>query len=74
MKKELLTVKELAAELRMSLKSIQRAYRKEEIPVQWLGRMARFDLAKVRRAMERTEHSPMQCDHFDESADRFKRH
>ena len=36
MKKELLTVKELAAELRMSLKSIQRAYRKGEIPVQWL--------------------------------------
>jgi len=51
MKKDLLTVKELAAELRMSPKSIQRAYRKEEIPVQWLGRMARFDLAKVRRAM-----------------------
>ncbi len=37
----------------MSPKSIQRAYRKEEISVQWLGRMARFDLAKVRRAMER---------------------
>ena len=53
MKKELLTVKELAAELRMSLKSIQRAYRKEEIPVQWLGRMARFDVDKVRLAMER---------------------
>ena len=52
-KKELLTVKELAAELRMSLKSIQRAYRKEEIPVEWLGRMARFNLAKVQRAMER---------------------
>ena len=33
MKKDLLTVKELAAELRMSPKSIQRAYRKEEIPV-----------------------------------------
>ena len=32
MKKDLLTVKELAAELRMSAKSIQRAYRKEEIP------------------------------------------
>jgi excisionase family DNA binding protein len=46
-KKELLTVKELAAELRMSLKSIQRAYRKGEIPVQWLGRMARFNLTKV---------------------------
>jgi DNA-binding transcriptional regulator YhcF (GntR family) len=53
MKKDLLTVKELAAELRMSPKSIQRAYRKEEIPVQWLGRMARFDLAQVRRAMEK---------------------
>jgi transposase len=32
-KKELLTVKELAAELRMSVKTIQRAYRKEEIPM-----------------------------------------
>ena len=53
MKKDLLTVKELAVELRMCPKSIQRAYRKEEIPVQWLGRMARFDLAKVRRAMEK---------------------
>ena len=52
MKKDLLTVKELAAKLRMSPKSIQRAYRKGEIPVQWLGRMARFDLVKVRRAME----------------------
>ena len=52
-KKELLTVKELAAELRMSVKSIQRAYRKGEIPVQWLGRMARFDLTQVRRAMAR---------------------
>mgnify|MGYP001562885142 CR=1 FL=1 len=52
-KKELLTVKELAAELRMSLKSIQRAYRKGEIPVQWLGRMARFDLTQVQRAMAR---------------------
>ena len=52
-KKELLTVKELAAELRMSPKSIQRAYRKGEIPVEWLGRMARFDLAQVLRAMKR---------------------
>ena len=46
-------VKELAAELRMSVKSIQRAYRKGEIPVQWLCRMARFDLDQVRLAMER---------------------
>ena len=50
---ELLTVKELAAELRMSIKTIQRAYRKGDIPVQWLCRMARFDLSQVRRAMER---------------------
>jgi hypothetical protein len=49
----LFTVKELAAELRVSPKSIQGAYRKEKLPVQWLGRMARFDLVKVRRAMER---------------------
>lgn len=40
MKTELLTVKELAAELRMSPKSIQRAYRKGEIPVQWLGHIS----------------------------------
>jgi hypothetical protein len=59
MKKDLLTVKELAAELRMSPKSIQRAYRKEEIPVQWLGRMARFDLTQVRRAMARNGRSRM---------------
>ena len=58
-KKELLTVKELAAELRMSLKSIQRAYRKGEIPVEWLGRMARFDLAQVRRAMKRNAQGRM---------------
>ena len=58
-KKELLTVKELAAELRMSPKSIQRAYRKGEIPVEWLGRMARFDLAQVRRAMKRNAQGRM---------------
>ena len=59
MKKELLTVKELAAELRMSVKSVQRGYRSGEIPVQWLRRMARFDLAKVRRAMEYNGRSRM---------------
>ena len=57
MKKELLTVKELAAELCMSPKSIQRAYRKGESPGQWLGRMARFNLAEVRRAMARKVNS-----------------
>ena len=34
MKKELLTVKELAVKLHMSPKAIQRGYRKREIPVQ----------------------------------------
>lgn len=53
MKGALLTVKELAPELRMSVKSIQRAYRKGDIPVEWVCRMARFDLDKVRLAMER---------------------
>ena len=41
MKKETLTVKELAAELRMSPKAIQWAYRKEEI----LGRLSLSSLA-----------------------------
>jgi len=74
MKQELLTVKELAAELRMSLKSIQRAYRKEEIPVQWLGRMARFDLAKVRWAMEPNGRSRvLRLNGKSESAERDRR-
>ena len=60
-KKELLTVKELAAKLRMSVKSLQRAYREGDIPVQWLRRMARFNLAKVQRAMERGGRSRMLC-------------
>ena len=58
-KKELLTVKELAAELRMSVKSIQRAHRQGEIPVEWLRRMARFDLTQVRRAMKRNAQGRM---------------
>ncbi|THJ23734.1 MAG: hypothetical protein CAF44_001985 [Nitrospira sp. CG24D] len=53
MKRELHTVKKLAAELRMSVKSIQRVYRKGEIPVQWLGRMARFNVVQVRLALKR---------------------
>jgi hypothetical protein len=59
MKKELLTVKELAAELRMSVKSVQRGYRSGEIPVQWFRRMARFYLTKVRRALEYNRRSRM---------------
>ena len=74
MKKDTLTVKELAAELRMSPKSIQRAYRKEEIPVQWLGRMARFNLAKVQWAMERNGRSRvLRLNGKSESAERDRR-
>ena len=50
MRKDVLTVKELAAELRMSPKSIQRAYRKEEILVWWRARSAgRAGLARGAR-------------------------
>ncbi|MEP6890724.1 MAG: hypothetical protein ABI955_08535 [Nitrospirota bacterium] len=42
----------------MSVKSIQRAYREGDIPVQWLRRMARFNLA-VRRAMKRNPQGRM---------------
>lgn len=52
MKNQLLTVRELAARLRMSVKSIQRAYRKGHIPVKWICRTAFFDLQKVYDAME----------------------
>ncbi|SLM48044.1 protein of unknown function [Nitrospira japonica] len=51
--KALLNVKELASALGVSVKSVQRAYRKQEIPVQCLCRMALFDLDDVRRAMTR---------------------
>ncbi|MBI5315866.1 MAG: hypothetical protein HZB34_07840 [Nitrospirae bacterium] len=70
----MLTVKELAAELRMGVKSIQRGYRKEEIPVQWMCRMARFDLAKVRWAMERNGRSRvLRLNGKSESAGRDRR-
>ena len=75
MKQELLTVKELAAELRMSVKSIQRGYRSGEIPVQWLRRMARFDLAEVRRAMKRNGRTRvLRLNSKSEHAVRARRH
>ena len=52
-------MRELAVELHMSPKSIQRAYRKEEILVEWLDRMARFDLAEVRCAVKRNGRNRM---------------
>ena len=52
MKATLLSVKELAQELGISEISVRRAYWKKEIPVERICRMLRFDLAKVRHAMQ----------------------
>jgi excisionase family DNA binding protein len=48
----LLSVKELAEELGISVDSVYRAYRKGEIPAVQICRMIRFDFEKVRLAME----------------------
>ena len=53
MKRTLLSVKELAHELGISADSVYRAYRKGEIPAAQICRMIRFDLDKVRDAMEK---------------------
>ena len=45
------TVDELAAFLKVSPKSIRRAYRKGEIPVDRFCRFVRFDLDRVKAAM-----------------------
>ena len=45
-----LTVDELAAVLKVSPKSIRRAYRKGEIPVDRFCRFVRFDLERVKEA------------------------
>ena len=52
MKAILLSVKELAQELGISEISVRRAYWNREIPVERICRMLRFDLAKVRQAMQ----------------------
>ena len=53
MKRTLLSVKEIALELGMSMDSIYRAYWKGEIPAAQICRTLRFDLNKVQRAMEK---------------------
>lgn len=40
-------------------KSAQRTYPKEEIPAPWLGHMARVDVTKIRRVVERNGRSRM---------------
>jgi len=52
MKKTWLTIDELAAELQVSVKSIRRAYRKGQIPVERICRFVRFDLERVKQAMQ----------------------
>ena len=51
MKKTWLTIDELALELQVSVKSIRRAYRKGQIPVERICRFVRFDLERVKAAM-----------------------
>ena len=51
-----LTVDELAAVLKVSPKSIRRAYRKGEIPVDRFCRFVRFDLERVKEALQGKGH------------------
>jgi excisionase family DNA binding protein len=51
-----LTVDELAAVLKVSSKSIRRAYRKGEIPVDRFCRFVRFDLERVKEALQAKGH------------------
>jgi hypothetical protein len=74
MKSILLTVQELVAELRMSGEVDSTWYRKGIIPVQWICRMARFEVAKVRRAMEPNERGRvLRLNGKSESAERDRR-
>ncbi len=52
MKALLLTIDQLAAILQISVKSIRRAYRKGQIPVERICRFVRFDLERVKAAMQ----------------------
>ena len=56
MKRSWLTAEELAAVLKVSVKSIRRAYRKGEIPVERFCRFVRFDLERVKEAMQGKGH------------------
>ena len=52
MKTSWLTIDQLAAALQVSVKSIRRAYRKGDIPVERICRFVRFDLERVKAAMQ----------------------
>ena len=47
-----ITAEQLAAKLGVSVKSIRRAYRKGEIPVDRFCRFVRFDLERVKEALQ----------------------
>ena len=51
-----LTVDELAAVLKVNPKSIRRAYRKGEIPVDRFCRFVRFNLERVKEALQAKGH------------------
>jgi len=48
-----LTIHELAKALKVSIKTVRRAYLRGEIPVQRIFRFIRFDLEQVKEAMRR---------------------
>ena len=58
MRKLWITADELAAKLGVSVKSIRRAYRKGEIPVDRFCRFVRFDLERVKEALQAKGHGP----------------
>ena len=70
MKKTWLTIDELALELKVSPKSIRRAYRKGQIPVERICRCVRFDLERVKQAMQDNGHGqpPYSTGHRDRAA------
>ena len=51
-----ITADQLAAKLGVSVKSIRRAYRKGEIPVDRFCRFVRFDLERVKEALKAKGH------------------
>jgi len=48
-----LTIHELALALKVSIKTVRRAYLRGEIPVQRIVRFIRFDIEQVKEAMRR---------------------
>ena len=48
-----LTIDELALALKVSVKTVRRAYLRGEIPVQRIFRFVRFDIEQVKEAMRR---------------------